>query len=90
MKIRGKLVKPFRVEHGKHFRLKDYDPAHTAGVKTKEEANQLLQEGIQKLADLQDNCDLSRISNPSDHDVARVEKYRKAIDLISRLPNRAL
>jgi PPK2 family polyphosphate:nucleotide phosphotransferase len=54
MKIRGKLVKPFRVEHGKKFRLKDYDPAHTAGVKTKEEANQLLQEGIQKLADLQD------------------------------------
>jgi (p)ppGpp synthase/HD superfamily hydrolase len=43
-----------------------------------------------KLADLQDNCDLSRISNPSDRDVARVEKYRKAIDLISRLPNRAL
>ena len=40
-----------------------------------------------KLADLQDNCDLSRIGNPSEHDVARVEKYRKAIDLISRLPN---
>ena len=54
MKIRGKLVKPFRVEHGKHFRLKDYDPAHTAGVKSKEEANELLQQGIQKLAELQD------------------------------------
>jgi PPK2 family polyphosphate:nucleotide phosphotransferase len=54
MKIHGKLVKPFRVEHGKHFRLKDYDPAHTAGVKTKKEANELLEQGIQKLADLQD------------------------------------
>ena len=54
MKIRGKLVKPFRVEHGKHFRLKDYDPAHTAGVKSKEEANELLEQGIQKLAELQD------------------------------------
>jgi PPK2 family polyphosphate:nucleotide phosphotransferase len=54
MKIRGKLVKPFRVEHGKHFRLKDYDPAQTAGVKTKEEANDLLEQGIQKLTELQD------------------------------------
>ena len=54
MKIRGKLVKPFRVEHGKHFRLKDCDPAHTAGVKSKEEANELLEQGIQKLAELQD------------------------------------
>src|ERR1700758_1545778 len=54
MKIRGKLVKPFRVEHGKDFRLKDYDPAHTAGVKTKEEASQLLEQGVQKLAELQD------------------------------------
>jgi PPK2 family polyphosphate:nucleotide phosphotransferase len=53
-KLSGKLVKPFRVEHGKHFRLKDYDPAQTAGVKTKEEAQQLLQEGVQKLAELQD------------------------------------
>src|ERR1700751_583935 len=54
MKIRGKLVKPFRVEHGKDFRLKDYDPAHTAGVKSKEEAKELLEQGIQKLAELQD------------------------------------
>jgi PPK2 family polyphosphate:nucleotide phosphotransferase len=54
MKIHGKLVKPFRVEHGKHFRLKDYDPAHTAGVKSKKEASALLEQGIQKLADLQD------------------------------------
>src|SRR6202007_3239115 len=54
MKIRGKLVKPFRVEHGKHFRLKDHDPAHTAGVKSKEEANELLQQGIAKLTELQD------------------------------------
>lgn len=54
MKISRKLVKPFRIEHGKHFRLTDHDPAHTAGVKTKEEGNELLQQGISKLADLQD------------------------------------
>jgi (p)ppGpp synthase/HD superfamily hydrolase len=38
-----------------------------------------------KLADLQDNCDLSRISKPSERDFQRIEKYRKAIDLIGHL-----
>src|SRR6266581_673372 len=33
MKKFEKLVKPFRIEHGKHFRLKDHDPGHTAGVR---------------------------------------------------------
>jgi len=50
----GKLVKPYRVEHGKRFRLRDYDPGHTAGVKSKEDAEKLLAEGIAKLAELQD------------------------------------
>ncbi len=48
------LIKPFRIEHGKHFRLKDHDPGHTAGVRSKAEAEKLLKEGIEKLADLQD------------------------------------
>jgi (p)ppGpp synthase/HD superfamily hydrolase len=38
-----------------------------------------------KLADLHDNSDLSRIAMPSEQDVRRMEKYRRAIDLISRL-----
>jgi (p)ppGpp synthase/HD superfamily hydrolase len=38
-----------------------------------------------KLADLQDNCDLSRIAAPSERDLQRIEKYRRAIDLIGRL-----
>ncbi|HZE28128.1 MAG TPA: polyphosphate kinase 2 family protein [Terriglobales bacterium] len=50
----GKLVKPYRVEDGKHFRLRDYDPAHTAGLQSKEEAEKLLTEGVAKLAELQD------------------------------------
>jgi PPK2 family polyphosphate:nucleotide phosphotransferase len=50
----GKLVKPYRVQDGKHFRLKDHDPAHTAGVDSKEQAKQLLEEGVAKLAELQD------------------------------------
>lgn len=32
-----------------------------------------------KLADLHDNCDLSRISNPTERDHQRIEKYRRAI-----------
>ena len=54
MKIPKKLVKPFRVEHGKHFRLKDHDPGHTAGVRDKEEAQHLLEEGTARLTELQD------------------------------------
>jgi (p)ppGpp synthase/HD superfamily hydrolase len=39
-----------------------------------------------KLADLHDNSDLSRIATPSERDFHRIEKYRRAIDLIGRLP----
>lgn len=35
-----------------------------------------------KLADLRDNMDLSRISNPTQKDYERIEKYRKASNLI--------
>lgn len=40
-----------------------------------------------KLADLHDNCDLSRIAAPSAGDIERIEKYRRAIALISALPD---
>jgi (p)ppGpp synthase/HD superfamily hydrolase len=36
-----------------------------------------------KLADLSDNCDLSRIASPSQRDYERIKKYRRAIDLIT-------
>jgi len=39
-----------------------------------------------KLADMIDNSDLSRIAEPTQRDFQRVEQYRRAIDLISRLP----
>ena len=39
-----------------------------------------------KLADLQDNCDLARIAAPTARDLERTEKYRRAIDLIDKLP----
>jgi (p)ppGpp synthase/HD superfamily hydrolase len=38
-----------------------------------------------KLADLAENSDLTRISNPTDKDHERVAKYRRAIDKITSL-----
>ena len=38
-----------------------------------------------KLADLHDNSDLSRIAVPSERDLQRIEKYRRAIDLVGRI-----
>ena len=50
----GKLVKPFQVRDGSRFRLKDYDPSDTAGIGSKQEAKALLEEGVARLAELQD------------------------------------
>ncbi|MCU1298030.1 MAG: polyphosphate-dependent kinase [Acidobacteriaceae bacterium] len=50
----SKQAKPYRVEHGKKFRLKDFDPGDTGGLKSKEHAEELLQKGIASMADLQD------------------------------------
>ncbi|MGA3211165.1 MAG: polyphosphate kinase 2 family protein [Terriglobales bacterium] len=46
--------KPFRVDDGRHFRLKDYDPSDTGGLHSPKEAEQILQKGVAKLAELQD------------------------------------
>src|ERR1700746_2659572 len=50
----SKLADKYRVDHGKSFRLKDYDPAETAKNLSKEKAEELLQKDIAELADLQD------------------------------------
>jgi (p)ppGpp synthase/HD superfamily hydrolase len=42
-----------------------------------------------KLADLRDNCDLSRIANPKAKDFKRVDKYRWAIRLIEEHTQRS-
>jgi len=49
-----KLAKTFCVENGKHFRLKDYDPAATGHWRSKENAAEALQQGIARTAELQD------------------------------------
>jgi PPK2 family polyphosphate:nucleotide phosphotransferase len=55
MKI-DKLLSRYRVDHGKHFRLKDHDPADTHGLgsELKPQAKGLLADGVDKLAALQD------------------------------------
>jgi PPK2 family polyphosphate:nucleotide phosphotransferase len=53
MKI-DKLGKTYRVESGKHFRLKDFDPADTGNCPSKEYAEEALQQGIQRTVELQD------------------------------------
>jgi PPK2 family polyphosphate:nucleotide phosphotransferase len=48
------LVKPFQIADGSRFRLKDFDPADTMGVKSKEHAQKDLERGIARLAALQE------------------------------------
>jgi len=51
-----RLAKKYRVRDGKGFRLKDVDPADTAWLESedKQDAKQVLQEGVSLLARLQD------------------------------------
>ena len=55
MKI-DKLLKRYRIEHGKHFSLKDHDPADTHGLgsELKPQAKELLADGVKELSRLQD------------------------------------
>ena len=53
MKV-GKLAKTYRVDSGKHFRLKDFDPADTRQLRSKEHAEEAVQEGVTRTAELQD------------------------------------
>lgn len=50
----SKLVKPYRVIDGDKFRLKDFDPSDTGKLHSKVHAEQLLQKGVTRLAELQD------------------------------------
>jgi PPK2 family polyphosphate:nucleotide phosphotransferase len=45
--------KPYRVDNGRKFRLKDFDPADCSGVKSKQVAEKELPRGIERLVDLQ-------------------------------------
>ena len=51
---RSEFAKRFQVVDGPHFRLKDFDPAETLGLKSKEHAKEALERGVARLAELQD------------------------------------
>jgi len=48
------FAEPFRIADGSHFRLKDFSPADTLGLKSKEHAKEALERGIVRLANLQE------------------------------------
>ena len=49
----SKLAKSYRIDDGKHFRLKDFDPADTGDWDSKDQAEEKVQQDIAKMADLQ-------------------------------------
>jgi PPK2 family polyphosphate:nucleotide phosphotransferase len=50
----GQLLKPYRVADGKNLRLKDFDPGDTGRLRSKEDASELLEKGVARMAELQD------------------------------------
>ncbi len=50
----ARLARKFRVDHGRSFRLKDFDPADTHGMLSKDKAAELLERHREHLQDLQE------------------------------------
>ena len=50
----SKLAKPYRVENGHKFRMKDFDPGDTGKIESKEQAEKLLAQGIAAMSELQE------------------------------------
>lgn len=49
-----KLADEFEVTHGDSFRLKDYDPGETHGIRSKKKADELLRQSITVLQEMQE------------------------------------
>ncbi len=54
MKEAAEIAEPYRITNGGKFRLKDYDPADTGGMKDKEKALNMLEQGVKLLSHLQE------------------------------------
>src|SRR5579871_591744 len=54
MKHLQKVVQRYRIEHGKHFRLKDHDPADTWQFASKDDAAAAMEKDLAQLVELQD------------------------------------
>lgn len=50
----SKLAKPYRIDDGRKFRLKDFDPADTGEFRSNDRAQKLLDKGIAEMRKLQD------------------------------------
>ncbi len=50
----ARFSRPFRVDDGRKFRLKDVDPEDTGGIRSKEDAQAILAKGVETLSRLQD------------------------------------
>ena len=50
----ARYARPYRVDKPATFRLKNVDPGDTRGVKNKDAAQELLKDGVERLADLQE------------------------------------
>jgi len=50
----SKLAKSYRIDNGKHFRLKDFNPADTGHWKSIDEAKEHVQKDIERMQSLQD------------------------------------
>jgi len=48
------FAKSFRIADGSQFRLKDFNPSETLGLKSKEHAQETLQHGVKRLSELQE------------------------------------
>jgi PPK2 family polyphosphate:nucleotide phosphotransferase len=53
MSVASDFSKPYRVDNGKKFRLKDFEPDDTSGVKSRKQAEKVLPLGIERMVDLQ-------------------------------------
>lgn len=54
VKATRELASVYRVTDGSKFRLKDFDPSDTNGMKSKEHAQELLEQSTKKLSDMQE------------------------------------
>ena len=54
MSMARRLAKPYRIDHGKRFRLKHVDPADTGGIDSPDDARAWLQAGIELLSKMQE------------------------------------
>jgi len=53
-KASGKLAEPYRITEGERFRLKDFDPADTGKLHSKEAATEMLDDGVKLLSRMQE------------------------------------